>query len=124
MADVAVAHFAATAILPLAANVLGAPLPHAREIGHEVVDGFRGRMDFDTGFTMHTMDSHESSPRYERSYRLRRPLWCPAIVTSVGPVVQGKFAKKGFKEQMVTTIELYDIDKSTHKLQHLYPAGT
>jgi hypothetical protein len=63
MADEAIAHLAAAAALPLAANVLGAPLPHAREIGNEVVDGFRGRIDLDTGFTMHAMNGHESSPR-------------------------------------------------------------
>ena len=33
-------------------HVLGAPLPHAREIGDEVVDGLRGDMDLDTRFTM------------------------------------------------------------------------
>src|SRR5439155_11354954 len=63
VADVAVAHLAAATVLPLAADVLGAPLPHAREIGDEVVDGFRGRLDLDTGFTMHAMDGHTRAPR-------------------------------------------------------------
>src|SRR5207245_10987670 len=63
MAEEAIAHLAAAATLPLAADVLGAPLPHAREIGDEVVDGFRGRVDLDTGFPMHAMDSHERAPR-------------------------------------------------------------
>src|SRR5262249_19680142 len=62
MADEVIAHLAAAAALPLAADVLGAPLPHARQIGDEVVDGFRGRMDLDTGFSMHAMDSHKSAP--------------------------------------------------------------
>src|SRR5262245_53067332 len=62
VADVAIAHLATAAALPLAADVFGAPLPHARESGDEVVDGFWGRIDLDTGFTMHTMDGHESAP--------------------------------------------------------------
>src|SRR5262249_45590874 len=41
MAEEAIAALAAAAALPLTANVLGAPLPHAREIGDEVVDGLR-----------------------------------------------------------------------------------
>src|SRR5689334_10336011 len=38
VADIAVADLAAAAVLPLATDVLGAPLPHAWEIGDEVVD--------------------------------------------------------------------------------------
>jgi len=71
MADEAIAHRAAAAALPLAANILGAPLPHAREIGDEVVDGLRGGMDLNTGFTMHTMDGHKRSPRCEGAHRLK-----------------------------------------------------
>ena len=63
MADEAIAHLATAAALPLAADVLGAPLPHAREIGDEVVDGLRGRLDLNTGFTMHAVDGHEHSPQ-------------------------------------------------------------
>ena len=63
VSDKAITHLAAATVLPFAADVLGTPLPHAREIGDEVVDGFRGGIDLDTGFTMHTMDGHESSPR-------------------------------------------------------------
>ena len=49
--------------LPLTADVLGTPLSHAREIGDEVVDSFRGGLDVNTRFTVHTMDGHERSPR-------------------------------------------------------------
>src|SRR5262249_24081478 len=70
VADIAIADLATAAALPLAADVLGAPLPHAREIGDEVVDGFWGRIDLDTGFTMHAMDGHESAPREEGKGRI------------------------------------------------------
>src|SRR5262249_49121073 len=63
MTDEAVTHLATAALLPLATDVFGAPFAHAWEIGDEIVDGFRGRMDFDTGFSMHAMDSHARAPR-------------------------------------------------------------
>src|SRR5262249_61828980 len=63
MAEEVIAHLAPAAALPLAADVFGAPLSHAREIGDEVVDGLRGRIDLDTGFTMHAVHSHEHSPQ-------------------------------------------------------------
>jgi hypothetical protein len=63
MAEEAIADLAPAAALPLAADVLGAPLSHAREIGDQVVDGLRGRVDLDTGFTMHAVDGHERSPK-------------------------------------------------------------
>jgi hypothetical protein len=52
MTEEVIVHLAPAA-LPLATDVLGAPLAHAREIGDEVVDGLRGHVDLDTGFTMH-----------------------------------------------------------------------
>jgi hypothetical protein len=63
VAEEAVAYLATAPALPLAADVFGAPLPHAREIGDEVVNGLRGRLDLDTGFTVHAMDGHEHSPQ-------------------------------------------------------------
>jgi hypothetical protein len=63
MAEEAIAHLAPATVLPLAADVFRAPLSHAREIGDEVVDGLRGRLDIDTGFTMHAVHGHERSPR-------------------------------------------------------------
>ena len=63
MAEEVIAHLAPAAALPLAADVSGAPLSHAREVGDEVVDGLRGRVDLDTGFTMHAVHGHERSPR-------------------------------------------------------------
>src|SRR5262249_17513169 len=62
VAEEAIAHLATAAVLPLAADVLRPPLPDAREIGDEVVDSVRGRMNLNTGFAMHAMDSHEGSP--------------------------------------------------------------
>jgi hypothetical protein len=53
-----IAHLAPAAALPRTADVLGAPLPHAREIGDKVIDGFQGGLDVDTGFTMHAVDRH------------------------------------------------------------------
>src|SRR4029453_13659875 len=63
MADKVIPPLAPAAALPLAADVFGAPLSHAREIGDEVVDGLRGHVDLDTGFTMHAGHGHERSPR-------------------------------------------------------------
>src|SRR5262249_51463537 len=63
LAEEVIAHLAPAAALPLAADVLRAPLAHTREIGDEVVDGLRGRVDLDTGFTMHAVDGHEHSPQ-------------------------------------------------------------
>src|SRR5215471_18892489 len=62
VAEEAVAHLAAAAALPLATDVLRAPLPHTLESGDKVVDGFWGRIDFDAGFTMHAMNGHKHSP--------------------------------------------------------------
>src|SRR5262249_15550950 len=58
----AIADLATATALPFAADVLRAPLPHTREIGDEVVDGFRGGSDFDTGFTMHVVYGHKRAP--------------------------------------------------------------
>ena len=66
------------------------PLSHARESGDEVVDGLRGGLDLDTGFAMHTMDSHERSPRGKEAHGLRRPERLSAIITPVRTVVQGQ----------------------------------
>src|SRR5207302_5327877 len=71
VAEKAITHLAAAAAPPLAADVFGTPLPHTREIGDEVVDGLRGGMDLDTGFAMHTMDSHARSPRCKGAHGLR-----------------------------------------------------
>src|SRR5262245_30757339 len=58
----AIADLATATALPFTADVLRAPLPHTREIGDEVVDGFRGGSDFDTGFTMHVVYGHKRAP--------------------------------------------------------------
>src|SRR5262245_49643666 len=63
VAEEAITHLATAAVLPFTSDVLGAPLPHAREIGDEVVDGLWGCLHLDTGFTMHAMDGHEKAPR-------------------------------------------------------------
>src|SRR5215471_12509192 len=63
LAEEVIADLATAAALPLAADVLGAPLPHAREIGNEVIDGLRGRLDRNTGFPMHAVYGHEHSPQ-------------------------------------------------------------
>src|SRR5262245_46151962 len=88
MAGEVIAHLATAAALPLTADVLGAPLPHAREIGDEVVDGLRGGMDFETRFTMQAMDGHKHSPGCARGHCLRRQEDIFAIITSGGRVVQ------------------------------------
>src|SRR5207244_10374157 len=59
VADIAIADLAAAAALPLAADVLGAPLPHAREVGDEGVADRRGGRVRATGFTMHAADGYE-----------------------------------------------------------------